>query len=72
MLNNIIEVVYFQPEGIKPRYCEAGIISETDPEYIWYLEEPCKVLIKEVNIIPKERVTYDKKQQLYIVNDVKD
>ena len=29
--------VYFQPKGIKPQYCEVGMISETDPEYIWYL-----------------------------------
>ena len=30
------KTVYFQPPGIKPQFCEAGMISETDPEYIWY------------------------------------
>ena len=43
------------------------MISETDPEYIWYLEEPCKVLISEVKIIHKENVLYDEKNRLYRV-----
>lgn len=64
-------LVYFQPPGIKPEYCEAGIISETDPDYIWYLDEPCKILISEVKIISKDQVTYDRKQDLYIVNNIK-
>ena len=62
--------VYFQPKGINPKYCEVGMISETDPKYIWYLDEPCEILISEVKIIPKEKVTYDKKQRLYIVTNV--
>ena len=62
--------VYFQPKGINPKYCEVGMISETDPEHIWYLDEPCEILISEVKIIPKEKVTYDKKQRLYIVTNV--
>ena len=57
------DVIYFQPPGIKPQYCEAGMISETDKDYIWYLNEPCKVLISEVKIIPKEKVYYDKKNR---------
>lgn len=56
-----MNVVYFQPKGIKPQYCEPGMIHESDIEYIWYLDEPCKILISEVKIIPKEKVTYDKK-----------
>ena len=59
------ETIYFQPPGIREQYCEAGMISETDPDYIWYLEEPCKVLISEVKIIPKENVIYNKKNRLY-------
>ncbi len=62
-----MNTVYFQPPGINPKYCEVGMICETDPEYVWYLEEPCKILISEVNIIPKERVRYDKKQRLHIL-----
>mgnify|MGYP003593994677 FL=1 len=62
-----MNTVYFQPPGIKPQYCEVGMISETDPEYIWYLDEPCKILISEVKIIPKENVTYDKKSRLIMV-----
>jgi len=46
--------VYFQPKGIRPKYCEVGMISETDPEHIWYLDEPGKILISDVKIIPKE------------------
>ena len=62
-----MEIIYFQPPGIRPQYCEAGTIHESDPEYIWYLDEPCKILISEVKIIPKEDVTDDKKRRLYRV-----
>lgn len=55
-----METVYFQPKGIKPEYCEVGIVHETDKDYIWYLNEPCKVLISEVKIIPKEKVIVQK------------
>jgi hypothetical protein len=59
-----MNTVYFQPKGIKPQYCEVGMISETDPEYIWYLDEPCKILISDVKIIEKENVIFDKKSRL--------
>jgi hypothetical protein len=62
-----METIYFQTPDIKPQYCEIGMISETDKEYIWYLEEPCKVLISEVKIIHKENVLYDEKNRLYRV-----
>lgn len=65
-----MNAVYFQPPGIRPKYCELGVISETDPGHIWYLDEPCKILISEVKIIPKEKVTCNKKQRLYIIKDV--
>jgi len=58
-----MDIIYFQPQGIKPEYCESGIIHESDKDYIWYLNEPCKVLISEVKIIPKEKVYYDKKNR---------
>lgn len=60
-----MKTVYFQPPGIKPEYCEAGMISETDPDYIWYLNEPCKCLIKDVKIIPEENVIFDKEMDSY-------
>lgn len=63
--NNISDTIYFQPPGINPQYCEVGIISETDKDYIWFLEEPCKILISDVKIIPKEYVIYNKKSGLY-------
>jgi hypothetical protein len=56
--------VYFQPKGIKPHYCEVGIVKEKDPEYIWYLDEPCKILISKVKIIDKGNVIFDKKSRL--------
>ncbi len=62
------ETIYFQPKGIRPQYCEAGIIHQSDPEHIWVLGEPCKILISEVKIIPKENVTYDKKSRMYLVH----
>ncbi len=61
------KTVYFQPPGIRPQYCEAGMVSETDPKYIWYYNEPCKILISECKIIPKEQVHYDKKKRMYFV-----
>jgi hypothetical protein len=60
-------VVYFQTKEINPKYCEAGIIHESDLEHIWYLDEPCKILISEVKIIPKENVSFDKKSMSYLV-----
>lgn len=60
--------IFFQPPDINPQYCEVGMIPENDPDYIWYLGEPCKVLISEVKIIPRENVTYDVKSNSYIVN----
>ncbi len=27
-----METIYFQPKGIRPQYCEAGMIHESDPE----------------------------------------
>jgi len=63
------EWVYFQPEGIKPEYCEIGIIHETDKDHIWYLDEPCKILISEVKIIPKENVFYDAKNKSYKIKE---
>jgi len=62
-----METIYFQPKGINPQYCEAGMISETDKDYIWYLYEPCKILISEVKIIDKENVIFDKKNRLFRV-----
>ena len=62
-----MNTIYFQPPGIKPKYCEIGMIHESDPEYIWYLDEPCKILIRNVKIIPKEMVFYDKKTKSYII-----
>jgi hypothetical protein len=62
-----MNTVYFQPQNINKKYCEVGMISETDPKYIWYLDEPCKILISEVEIIPEEQVIYNKKKRLYIV-----
>ena len=59
-----MKIIYFQPPGIRPQYCEAGMIHESDTEYIWYLDEPCKILISEVKIIDKENVIFDKKSRL--------
>jgi hypothetical protein len=56
-----MNVVYFQTKGINPKYCEAGTINDTDPDYIWYIDEPCKILISEVKIIPTENVFFNKK-----------
>jgi hypothetical protein len=62
-----METIYFQPPGINPKYCEIGVILKSDPDYIGYLEEPCKILISAVKIIDKENVIYDKKNRLYLI-----
>lgn len=61
--------VWFQPPGIKYNVCERGMIHPTDLEHIWYLDEPCKILISEVKIIPDENVEYNFKKRIgYIKN----
>jgi hypothetical protein len=62
-----MNVVYFQPPGIKPEYCEVGMIHESDTDYIWYMDEPCKILISEVKIIDKDRVSFNKKTGIYSI-----
>jgi hypothetical protein len=60
METKILDTVYFQPKGMNKNYCEAGIISESDKDYIYYLDEPCKILISEVEIIDKSRIILQK------------
>lgn len=60
------DVIYFQPPGIRPEYCEVGVILESDKDYIYYLDEPAKILISEVKLIDKENVRYDRKNNLHI------
>ena len=64
-----MNITYFQTKKMNPKYCERGTILEIDPEYIWYLDEPCKILISEVKIIDKENVTFDRKTGLCHVKD---
>ena len=59
-----MNITYFQTKTINPKYCERGTILKDDPEYIWYLDEPCKILISEVKIIDKENVTFNRKTGL--------
>ena len=51
-----MNTIYFQPPGINKEYCEAGMIHESDPDHIWYLSEPCKILKSEVKILDKSQV----------------
>jgi hypothetical protein len=64
-----METIYFQSPKINPQYCEVGMISETDKDYIWYLDDPCKILISEVKIIDKENIIFDKKRRLFIIKN---
>jgi len=61
------DVIYFQPPGIKSECCEVGVILESDKDYIYYLDEPAKILISEVKLIDKENVRYDRKNNLHIL-----
>ena len=61
--------VYFQPKNFNKKYCEVSMISETDDKYIWYLDEPCRILISEVKIIDKKNVRFNKKNRTcYVVS----
>lgn len=62
-----MSTIYFQPPDINEKYCEVGMILETDKDYIHYLNKPCKILISEVKIIAKENVKYDKKNRLHYI-----
>jgi hypothetical protein len=56
--------VYFQPKNIKPEFCERGFIKDSDKDYIYFLDEPYKILISEVKIIPEENLVYDEKTKI--------
>jgi hypothetical protein len=60
MTTKVLDTVYFQPKGINKNYCEAGLILDRDKDYIYYLDEPCKILISEVKIIDKSRIILQK------------
>ena len=55
-----METIYFQPPGINPEYCERGMFMPNDKDYIYYLDEPCKILISYAKIIDKENVIIQK------------
>jgi hypothetical protein len=55
-----MQTIYFQPPGINPEYCERGMFMPNDLDYIYYLDEPCKILISDVKIIDKENVIIGK------------
>jgi hypothetical protein len=65
MENKNANLIYFQPPNINPNYCEIGILGINDENYIWYLDEPCKILASDVKIVAKENVFYNKKKRLY-------
>jgi hypothetical protein len=65
-----VSAIYFQPPDIKSNYVEVGIISDIDPEHIWYINEPCKVLISDVKIIHEKQVYFDKKKKLYKIKNL--
>lgn len=62
--------VYFQPPEINKKYCEVGFILDSDPNYIHYADEPCKVLISDVTIIPKENIYRNKQGLCCLVNKI--
>ncbi len=64
-----MRILYFQTPDIKPQYCEIGTYCDDDPDYIYYLDEPCKVLIDDVKIIDKKNTRYNEKERLhYVIN----
>lgn len=58
-------MIYFQPPGINKKYCEVGTLIESDPDHIYYLDEPCKILKSQVKIIEKDNVYFNKYSGVY-------
>lgn len=56
METKVLDTVYFQPPGINKDYCERGIILDRDKDHIYYIDDPCKILINEVKLIDKSKV----------------
>lgn len=71
MVNKEPQIVYFQPIGMNPIYCEVGMISKDNPDYIYYLYEPCKVLKSEVKIIDRDNVMVCRKSRVFLVKNQK-
>lgn len=69
MKTKVLDLVYFQPKGINPKYCEVGCFLGDDKDYIYYLHEPCKIHILGVKIIDAENVEYNKKLDSYIIKN---
>lgn len=66
---NELETIYFQRKWSISKHCELGMILKDDPDYISFFTEPCRILISEVNIIPKNKVIYNEKFSAYYVDD---
>ena len=64
-----MKTIFFQTKVLKPEYCEIGMIEEENPTHVYYLDEPCKMPIDEIDIIEKDFVGYDKKKKLYYIKD---
>jgi len=64
-----MEAIYFKPRDINKKYCEVGMFLDSDPGYIHYLDEPCKIHVSEVEIIDKSRVIYNKKERIFYDKD---
>ena len=60
-------LIYFQPPGINPKFCEVGMFIEGDTEHIYYLHDPCKIHKDEVVIIPEENVIINFRKREYRV-----
>jgi hypothetical protein len=66
-----METVYFQTKNIDKKYCEFGIFTEIQSEYIYSYSNQEKILLKDVKIIDKANVYFDWKIKKYCVKELK-
>lgn len=59
--------LFFVTKGLKKGHCLCGTILDFDKDYVYLLNEPCKIAISNVEIIPKENVVFDNKKGVYII-----
>lgn len=64
-----MSTIFFQPPGIDKKYCEVGMILKSDPDYVHYVDEPCKIPINEIKIIDEENVIFNRKTRMYRVKE---
>jgi hypothetical protein len=52
------KTVFFIDQKYPNSNLEFGIIHQTDPDFIWLFNEPCKVPLSQCQIIPDSQIIF--------------